>query len=735
MTTPRRPTDWRHFPQPPRPPEGAPNVLLILTDDVGFGATSTFGGPVPTPTYDALAAQGLRYNRFHTTAMCSPTRAALLTGRNHHAVGTGAIADLALDEPGYTSVIPRTAGSIARVLKDHGYDTGFFGKNHNTPEWETGPMGPFDRWPNGFGFDYFYGFHGKATDQFAPLLVENRNPVDPPADDPDYHLDRDLADRLIHWLRIQNSLRPDNPFFAYLAPGTLHSPHQAPPEWVEKFRGAFDDGWEAMRERTFARQKAMGIIPEDAVLTPRSDWFPAWESIPQDMRPIYARQMEVAAAQLAHNDFQVGRIVEALRRSGQFENTLIIFIQGDNGASLESFYGALNENMALQGCETTPEDLRRAPLEHGGRDTCANYAAPWAWATNTPFQWGKQVASHLGALRDGLVMCWPRRIKHGGAIRTQFHHVIDIAPTIYQAAGLTPPEMLDGVPQQPLDGVSMVYSFDDAEAPSPRTRQYFEMLGYRSMYRDGWMASTTPERPPWHRATTPVDPAAYAWELYDLGADYSQSDNLAARQPDRLSDLRRDFEEEAERFNVEPISAFSLQRVDPANRPSALADCPSFAFYPGPTRYSAHVFPPFERGGRIEAAVQVAAAEANGPVLVKGDVIGGAGLYLSAGRVVYVHNPTSRTEERIVLETAGRLGPGRHEITVTASPVGGEGSRAARLQLAVDGAVEGFAELPVYHVPPGDAFVGRRAVRPLLPGQALEDPEGFVVEEVRIARP
>lgn len=723
---------WSHYPSDATPPENAPNVLLILTDDVGFSATSTFGGAIPTPTFDALARQGLRYNQFHTTAMCSPTRAALLTGRNHHAVGTGAIADLSTDEPGYTSVIPKSAASIARVLKEFGYDTAFLGKNHNTPEWETGPMGPFDRWPNGFGFDYFYGFHGKSADQFAPSLVENRNPVDPPAD-PDYHLDRDLSDKLIHWLRLQRTLRPGHPFFAYLAPGTLHSPHQAPRAWIEKFRGRFDLGWDRLREETFARQKMMGIIPSDAALTPRSSWFPAWDDIAEDMRGIYAYQMEVAAGQLAHSDHQIGLVIDELRASGQFDNTLVVFIHGDNGASLEMLHGANNENMALLGVETTEDDLRADAVDHGGPDGCSNYSAAWAWATNTPYQWGKQVASHLGGLRDGLVVCWPRRIKASGQVRSQFHHVIDIAPTIYEAIGITPPPSVDGVAQQPIDGISMVYSFDDASAPSPRTRQYFEMLGYRSIYRDGWLASTTPQRAPWVRSTQPTDPAGYDWELYRLADDFSQARDLADAYPELLARLRQDFTEEAKRYNVDPIAAFSLQRVDPANRPSHIAGRQNFTFYPGPTRYSGHIFPAFERGGRIGTEIEVVAKDAVGPIIVKGDLVGGAGLYLANGRVRYIYNATSRTQEQRILECDEPLTWGLHRVELCIVPVG-EASRAARLDLLVDGHETCSAHLPIYYEPPGDVYIGRPGIKPMIAGQHHRQAWGFTVRHVTVDR-
>ncbi len=486
---------WKHYPASPQAPAGAPNVLLILTDDVGFGAASTFGGPVPTPAFDALAARGLRYNAFHVTAMCSPTRAALLTGRNHHAVASGSIADVSVDEEGYTSVIPKSAVTIARVLHDNGYDTSFYGKNHNTPTWENGPAGPYDNWPNAWGFDYYYGFNAAFADQFHPSLYENRLAVRPPAE-PGYILDRDLADHLIHWTQVQHAARPGHPFFAYFASGSTHAPHMAPKEWIDRFKGRFDQGWDRLREETFARQKQLGVIPADAVLTPRPAGLPAWDSLSPEKRRIYSRMMEAAAGQLAFADAQIGRVIEALRQSGQLDNTMVIYIQGDNGASVEDFRGSTNELSTIAGREPTDAEMARDIDRHGGPDAFGNYPAAWAWATNAPFQWGKRVASHLGGIRDGMVISWPSRIRQVGQLRTQFSHLTDIAPTIYEAAGVTAPKVVDGVAQLPLDGTSLVYSFDHPEAPTRHREQYFEMLGNRAYYKDGWIASTTPGRPP-----------------------------------------------------------------------------------------------------------------------------------------------------------------------------------------------------------------------------------------------
>jgi len=723
---------WKHFPPPPMAPEGAPNVLLIMTDDVGFGAASTFGGPIPTPTFDALARAGLRYNEFHTTAMCSPTRAALLTGRNHHAVASGSISNVAVDEEGYTSVIPASAGTIARVLHGRGYDTAFLGKNHNTPVWETGPMGPFERWPNGMGFDYFYGFNAAATDQFAPELVENRNPVDPPANDPTYHLDRDLADHLIHWLAIQHTVHPDHPFFAYLAPGSMHSPHQAPAEWIAKFKGQFDQGWDRLREQTFARQKQLGIIPQDAVLTPRPASLPAWDSLTATQKRVYSRMMEVAAGQLAHADFQIGRIVDSLRKSGELDNTLVFYLQGDNGGSLESLKGANNELQTLIGIEPSDQEIAQQIDQHGGPYAYGNYPAAWAWATNAPFQWGKQVASHLGGLRDGLVISWPSRIKQTGQMRSQFHHVIDVAPTIYEAAGITPPQSLDGSPQQPIDGVSMVYTFDHPEAPSTHREQYFEMLGNRAYYKDGWIASTTPGVLPFDRSNTAVDPQTFAWELYDLRHDYSQSLNLAARYPSKLAELQSDFDAAARRYHVYPLASNIMGRLGPGTRPSPLEGRTHFAYEAGETRYPPNSFPSPGSGWTMAARLSLATGAANGPLVVQGDVYGGMSLTLVEGRPSFLYNPTARASERVLLTAKTALAPGAHLVRVSIEPRAGASPRAARIALSVDGQPVDSADVAILYPVHGDAFIGRKGLGVLLPGEPIGPLLGAAVESVEI---
>lgn len=722
--------EWRYFPKPVMAPKGAPNVLLILTDDVGFGSSSTFGGAIPTPVFDAIAARGLRYNEFHTTAMCSPTRAALLTGRNTHAVASGSITNVSIDQPGYTSVIPKSAATVGRVLRDNGYDTAFFGKNHNTPTWQTGPMGPFDNWPNGWGFDYFYGFNGAADDQFRPHLTENRNAIEPP-NDPAYVLDKDLADHIIQWTRVQRSQRPDHPFLVYLSPGTMHSPHQAPEDWIAKFKGKFDMGWDKLREQTFARQRSMGIIPADARLTPRPAVLPAWDSLSPEAKRTYARQMEVAAAQLSYFDHQTGRIIDDLRASGQLDNTLIIYVQGDNGASMDSRRGAVQELASLMGIEPTEQELIATSDQNGTRSSYSNYNAAWAWAQNSPFPWGKQIASHLGGLRDGMVISWPERIRPDTKVRSQFHHVIDIVPTIYEAAGITPPVDVDGVKQQPIDGVSMVYSFNNPGAASTRREQYFEMLGNRSYYKDGWLASTTP-RAPFDRSA--ADPMTYPWELYNLSNDYSQSTDLASKYPDKLNELKADFDRAGKRNNVFPLAADLMKRVGPENRPSALGTRDTYVFYAGQTRYPQGSFPNLAAGGAFSAEIECTSAKAQGPIVIIGDEAGGAGLMIQNGQPVFIYNPSGQPQERQRI-VGQPLAAGKHEISIAVVPMKQAGPRAAQISMSVDGRVVSSVDVPIYYSPRGEGVVGRYGVRTLLAGSPEPAADGLSVNLVRFKSP
>ena len=711
---------WQHYPAQPTAPENAPNILLVLTDDVGFGAASTFGGPIPTPNLDRLARMGLRFTQFHTTAMCSPTRAALLTGRNHHAVNSGAIADLSLDREGYTSVIPPSAATIGTMLKRHGYNTAWIGKNHNTPDWETTAMGPFDRWPNGLGFDYFYGFNRSYANQFSPTLVENRNPVEAPAD-ADYILDRDLTDRSIAWLRQQESLGGGRPFLLYYAPGTAHAPIQAPGEWIDRFKGRFDKGWDAARRTTYDDQRKMGIIPANARLTPRPAQIPAWSSLSPERQRFNARLMEAYAGMLAYSDHQFGRILDELERSGRLENTLVIFIEGDNGAATESLDGAINQLAMFVQTDTRDDDLRQTALI-GGKDSMAVISAGWAWALNAPFQWGKQVASHFGGTRNGIVMAWPRRIPQTGEVRTQFHHVIDIAPTIYEAVGITPDPVVDGVAQQPIDGVSMVYAFDAKDAPSRRRTQYFEMLGNRAIYSDGWVAATTPRRMPWSADYLSQD---YQWELYNVANDYSEAVNLAGREPARLEALKREFDTVAGAAHVLPVDDSFLPRFGAGLRPGLFDGGDSFTFYPSAHAFPVAAFPSLNSNWSVTASLSVTDAGASVPVIVRGDRFAGWGLFVDGGKARLVYRMSHLDRDMAMLES-GPLGTGAHAVTVSVR----RGTSGHRLALAVDGAEVASRDLARLTFSGTETYIGRQGGIPLYP---LAASGGAQVDKVEVS--
>ncbi len=696
---------WKHYPRQPQAPAGAPNVLVVLTDDVGFSAASGMGGPIPTPNFDSLAKQGLTYNRFHVTAMCSPTRAALLTGRNHHAVGYGAIANVAIDEPGYTSVIPDSAATIGRVLKDNGYDTAFFGKNHNTPDWEGGPLGPFEHWPNAWGFDYFYGFNGPGTDQFNPELVENRNAIRRDPRDETYVFDRDLADHMVDWLHQQHTLQPGKPFLLYYAPGAMHGPQQAPREWIEKFAGKFDKGWDVVRAETFARQKAMGLIPADAEMAPLPPGIPSWDSLTPVQKRNYARLMEVAAGQLAYMDDQFGRVLDTLRKSGQFDNTLIMYVQGDNGAALHELGGSINVYESFAQIEATDEEMAANLHRAGGEDSFGNYPAGWAYATNTPFPWGKAIASHLGGTRNGMVVTWPARIKDQGAVRTQYSHVVDIAPTIYEAVGIKPPAVVNGVRQQAMDGVSLEDSFTNPNAPTHRREQYYEMLGSRGYYKDGWLAATAVTWKPW--SLSDYDPYKLPWELYNLDKDFSGVHNVAAQYPAKLKELQQAFERAARKNNVYPLAADYLARLNPNRRPQGLTPRKSYVFYPGEARFPIADWPNVAPRWLAKTRLTAKTGQDSGPLFVMGMRFTGYGLSLENGVPVFTYNPTGREAERMVVRGGQSLGPGDHEIAVAFTPVG----KGVRLTLSVDGQTVATASKErFFRVFAGNALIGRPAI-------------------------
>jgi arylsulfatase A-like enzyme len=638
------------FPKAVQAPSGAPHVLLVLLDDAGFGNPSAFGGPVQTPTLEKLAAQGLRYNRFHVTGLCSPTRAALLSGRNHHAMGFGSVAELAGGYPGYTARWPRNSASIARVLRENGYSTCAFGKWHLTPDHQQGPTGPFDRWPNALGFDYFWGFLGAESSQYDPLLTENNTILGVPQDK-DYYFPDAMADKACEWLRIQQSQSPDKPFFLYFAPGATHAPHHVPKTWSDKYKGKFDQGWDKLREETFARQKQLGVIPPSAKLTPRDAAFPAWDSLPPEQQKLYARQMEVYAGFQENADYQVGRVVNAIEELGQLDNTLVLYIFGDNGASMEGTpTGTFNEITGLIGVPLTAEQQLRLIAFHGGLqgwggpNTDPHYASAWGWAGNAPFPWGKQIASHLGGIRSPLVVSWPKRIKDKGDVRSQFAHVIDVAPTILEAAGLPAPTQVDGTQQTPQQGTSFVYSFDDAAAKSRHTSQYFAILGNRSIYKDGWLLSARLPKLPWDNTPKTLERfAPGAWDpekdpvaLYNLDDDFSQADDLAATHPEKVQELKELFWEEAAKNNVLPLLAeySGLFGIRPPQ-----ADVTNFVYRPGVENLSPGVTPHVHgRSYTISADLILPDEATEGVIIADGSFLGGFALYVEGGKLKHTYN-------------------------------------------------------------------------------------------------
>jgi arylsulfatase A-like enzyme len=665
------------FPKGVEAPKGAPNVLLILTDDVGFGASSTFGGPIQTPNFQRLADSGLRYNTFHTTALCSPSRAALITGRNHHSCASGVITEMATGYPGYHSLIPKSAGSIAAVLKGNGYNTSWFGKMHNVPDWMSSQAGPFDLWPTGLGFEYFYGFLGGDCDQWHPALFENTKPIEPYLGKPDYILDRDLADKAIGYIQMQHAMAPNKPWFVYYATGTAHAPHHAPKDWIAKYKGQFDQGWDRIREETFARQLTMGVIPPGTQLTPRPTEIPAWDSLEEDRKRVYARQMEVYAGALSHADNQIGRLLDELEESGQRDNTLIFFIMGDNGASPEgTLQGTTNELATGQGITESLPFMLSMMDKLGGPLAYNHYAAGWAHAMDTPMQWTKQVASHFGGTRNGLVVSWPAKIKAKGGLRTQFSHLIDIAPTIYEAARITPPDMLDGVKQKPLEGTSLVYSFASAKAPTRHPVQYFELVGNRAIYDHGWMACTTPLRLPWMNSEE-VAPDDFKWELYNINKDFSQAHNLADKHPDKLKKLQAKFDVEAKKYNVYPLDSSFAARFDTSIRPGLTRGRNKFVFYPGMIRIPEGSAPDFKnKSWTVAAEVDIPKGGASGMLATIGGRYAGWGLWLDESKPHFAYGVSNQEEHKYRIASTKAIAPGSHVIRVAFKYAGGVGGPA-----------------------------------------------------------
>jgi len=643
-------SDAATFPQITRPPKGAPNIVLVLLDDVGFGQFSVFGGGVSSPNMEKLAAQGLRYNRFHTTALCSPTRAALLTGRNHHVVGTGVITELATGYDGYTGIIPRSAGTVAEILRQNGYATAWIGKNHNTPVWETSEIGSFDRWANGLGFDYFYGFNAGDTSQYEPIIYENRNRL-PRSSNPNYHLSTDIADKSIAWMTKVKAIDPDRPFFLYVATAATHSPHHAPNQWIDRFKGQFDLGWDRYREITFERQKQLGVIPASAKLTPRPAGLPAWDSLNADQKRLYARMMEVFAGYGAHVDHEVGRVLDAVSKLPGADNTLIIYIVGDNGSSAEGgIEGSINENAFFNNIAETWQENIKVIDELGGPKHFNHFPSAWAWAMNTPFQWTKQVASHFGGTRNPMIISWPAKIADKGGLRAQFHHVIDIMPTLLEVAGVRAPDVLNGIPQKPIDGVSLAYTFGDANAAGRRKAQVFELAVNRGIYQNGWFASSM-SFPPWQSDRTGFDVDKTKWELYNIDQDFSQADDLAVRNPDKLRALQDLWWAEAARNDILPLDWRGPERMSAelTGKPSLATGRKTFVYETPLAALPEATAPDLKnKSFTITAEADIPASGANGMIFTQGGFTGGWGFYVQEGKLVGLHSYVALERYRVV---------------------------------------------------------------------------------------
>jgi arylsulfatase A-like enzyme len=672
-----------------RPPKGAPNVLIVLIDDAGFGSSSAFGGPCNTPTAELLASEGLKFNRFHTTALCSPTRQALLTGRNHHSVGMGCITELATGSPGYNSLLPNTCSPLARTLKLNGYATAQFGKCHEVPVWETSSAGPFDAWPTGGGgFEHFYGFIGGETNQWYPALYEGTTPIEPKkTPEEGYHFMEDMTDKAINWIGQQQALIPDKPFFVYFAPGATHAPHHVPTEWADKYKGKFDQGWDKLREETFARQKKLGVIPQDCQLTARHKEIPAWDEMPAALKPVLIRQMEVYAGFLEYTDHHIGRLVDTLKKLNLLDDTVIYYINGDNGASAEgTLNGTFNEMFVFNGASAleTPEFLMERLDKLGGPESFNHYAVGWAHAMNTPYQWTKQVASHWGGTRNGTIVHWPKGITAKGEIRSQFHHVIDVAPTILELAGLPQPAFVNGTQQRPIEGVSMTYSFNDAKAAEQHETQYFEMFGNRGIYHKGWTAVTRHSNP-WI-----VDGKVPAfdddtWELYDTSKDWSQANDLANQMPAKLHELQRLWLIEAARFNVLPIDDRRIERFnsDMAGRP-VLIKGNSQILFAGMGRLSENtVLNTKNKSHSVTAEIVVPASGAEGVIVAQGGNAGGWSLYAKSGKLKYCYNLLGI--QHFYAESSGTLPPGDHQVRMEFAYDGGGLAKGGTASLYVDG--------------------------------------------------
>jgi arylsulfatase A-like enzyme len=676
-------------------------VLVVLIDDAGFGASSAFGGPCNTPTAERLAKEGLKYNRFHTTALCSPTRAAMLSGRNHHAVGMGGITEIATSAPGYNSLRPNTCAPLAEILKLNGYSTAQFGKCHEVPVFEATPIGPYDRWPTGSGFEHFYGFIGGETSQYSPPLYDGTTPIQAERTaEEGYHLTEDLADKAIGYIRQQKSIAPDKPFFVYFAPGATHAPHHVPAEWSAKYKGKFDQGWDKVREETFARQKQLGVIPPECELTARPKEIPAWEETEERLRPALARQMEIYAGFLEHADFHVGRVIDSLKDLGILDDTLVYYIIGDNGASAEgTLIGCFSEWLVGEAPDLNTPELMIQRMDDLGTPRAYNhYAVGWAHAMDTPYQWTKQVASHFGGTRNGTIVHWPRGIKAKGEVRTQFHHVIDVAPTILEAARLPQPAIVNGVMQEPLHGVSMLYSFGDGKAPERHETQYFEMFCNRGIYHKGWTAVTRHGNLPW--VLTGPQPALDddAWELYDTSKDWTQAHDLAAKMPAKVAELQRLFELEAMKYNVFPLDDRKGERANPdlAGRPSVVHGNTQLLF-PGMRRVQENtVINTKNKSHSVTAEIEVPGSGAKGVIIAQGGAMGGWTLYAHEGRLKYLYNLLGVQEFPVTASAA--LPAGSHQVRMEFAYDGGGLGKAATISLFVDGKKAGEGRVERTHM-------------------------------------
>ena len=656
-----------YWPRTVVPPKGAPNVLLIMTDDQGYGVCSTFGGVIPTPAMDRIAKAGLRYTQFNSTALCSPTRAALITGRNHHSVGFGVISEMATGFPGYDSVIDKNSATVGEILRENGYATSWFGKNHNTPTYLYSLAGPFDQWPSGMGFDYFYGFMGGETNQWQPYLFRDHTQIYPWIGKPGYNLITDMADEAIKYMTELNAAAPEKPFFLYYVPGGTHAPHHPTKEWVDKISAMhlFDDGWNKLRETIIANQKKLGVIPPDTQLTPWPDLLPKWETLNADEKKMFVRQADVFAAYAAYTDNEIGRVIQAVEDLGKLDNTLIIYISGDNGTSAEGTTVGTSFDLAALQAITMPVEAQLKYYDVLGSDlTTPHMSVGWTWAFDTPFKWTKQVASFFGGTRQGICISWPGHIKDAGGLRSQFHHIIDIVPTILEAADIRAPEYVNGIKQKPIEGVSMVYTFDaaNAKAPSKRDSQYFEMFGNRAFYRDGWIAATVPPQPPWLMGTAkmPDMMTGYKWELYNITNDFSENNDLAAQHPDKLKELQDLFMDAARKYQVLPLDNSVLQRGI-APRPSAVAGRTEFTYDHEVSGLPAGNAPNvLTKSFSITAAVEVPDGGGEGMLVTEGGRFGGYGLYLLKGKPVFTYNLLAL--ERFRWEGADALAAGKHTI-------------------------------------------------------------------------